>query len=143
MEVNSRRIDADVLKRRIREEHKHSSEKRFLHRLHCVLLVGSGESSNEVAGQFGVSARTVNRWVKNYLERGIEGLQDGERSGRPSSLAADQLGKLACDLSRHPRIFGHLKNRWDASLLQRHIQLLFGVDLGLRQCQRLLHELKP
>lgn len=49
-----------------------SPEQRFLHRLHCVLLVAKGRSCYEVAGWFGEDLRTIERWVHALDEQGVE-----------------------------------------------------------------------
>ena len=56
-------------------------------RARIVLLSATGASNREIAQQTGVSLPTVALWRRRYAERGIEGLGDQPRSGRPRSLA--------------------------------------------------------
>ena len=43
----------------LHDENAYSPQSRFLHRLHCLLLVGSGYSCNQAAQTFGDSPRSV------------------------------------------------------------------------------------
>ena len=51
-----------------------------------ILLVADGVSISEVAATVGISRRFVYKWVKRFLEQGIEGLTD--KLGRGSRRLA-------------------------------------------------------
>jgi transposase len=55
-------------------------------RIRAVQAVLDGKTQKEVAQVFGVTARSVNTWVKIYRARGFEGLKTG-RQGRPKGGA--------------------------------------------------------
>lgn len=133
--------DPEVMSLAIRQEIERSDESRYDHRLHAVLLVANGQSCRETARLFGEDARTVQRWVGRFEDRGFEGLRDGERPGRPSSLDARQWARLGRDLRRDPRDFGHEQNLWDGKLLATHLKRHYRVSLGVRQCQRLFRQM--
>jgi transposase len=42
-----------------------------------------GASSQKMAFEVGVTAATVGKWRKRFIEAGLGGLADGERCGRP------------------------------------------------------------
>src|SRR6202795_3545340 len=93
--------DADVMRIAIQQEIGRSEESRYDHRLHGLLLVANGQSCRGVAELFGEDATTVQRWVRRFEERGLEGLRDGERTGRPRSLDERQwrqlqIGRASC-----------------------------------------------
>jgi transposase len=133
--------DAAVMQIAIQQEIARSEEARYDHRLHGVLLVASGESCIEVGHKFGEDARTIQRWVKRFEQRGFAGLHDGERPGRPRSLDTRQWEQLAGELRRSPRDFGHEQNLWDGKLLGVHLKQHYGVALGVRQCQRIFRQM--
>jgi len=133
--------DAAVMQIAIQQEIARSEEARYDHRLHGVLLVASGESCIEVGHKFGEDARTIQRWVKRFEQRGFAGLHDGERPGRPRSLDTRQWEQLAGELRRSPRDFGHEQNLWDGKLLGVHLRQHYGVALGVRQCQRIFRQM--
>lgn len=95
----------------------------------------------EVATLFGENPSTVQRWVNRFEDSGFDGLRDQERPGRPPSLDGRQWEKLGRDLRKSPRDFGHEQNLWDGKLLSAHLRKRYGVRLGVRQCQRIFHQM--
>lgn len=132
----------DFIRLAIQQEVCHSDELRYQHRLHALLLVSSGQSCQQVAELYGEDRRTVQRWVRRFEKDGLDGLRDGEHAGRPTSLNESQLEKLKRDLARRPKSLGVERARWDGKLLAEHVLERFKVTLGLRQCQRILRELR-
>jgi transposase len=133
--------DRDVIKMSIQQEILRSEESRYDHRLHGVLLICAGMSCYQVADLFCHSPRTIQSWVNRFEERGFAGLWDDERTGRPSVLNKSALHELEEDLRRSPRDLGYSQNMWDGKMLSHHLAKHFKAHLGVRQCQRLFHEL--
>lgn len=133
--------DAEVMRIAIQQEIERSEESRYDHRLHGVLLVASGQSCTSVGELFAEDSRTIQRWVHRFERGGFDALREGERSGRPSALQASQWRKLEVDLRRSPRDFGYAHNLWDGALLSEHLRSRYGVELGVRQCQRIFRRL--
>jgi transposase len=120
---------------------KTSFEQRFLHRLHCVLLVAEGRSCYEVARWFGEDARTIERWVHALEAHGEEGLRERHSGGRPARLAGEQKQHLLLDLQKPPRACGYPESRWSGKRLAQHVAERYGIKLSTRQCQRMMHRL--
>lgn len=133
--------DAEIMKVAVQQEISRSEESRYDHRLHGVLLVCAGKSCYEVATLLGHSARTVEYWVERFEHSGFAGLYEGERPGRPKSLDDKKRGQIGKDLRRSPRELGYEQNLWDGKLLSHHLSKRHGIDLGVRQCQRLFSDL--
>jgi len=55
-------------------------------RARVVLLASEGVANYEIAGVVGMSRPTVNRWRARYTDRGIDGLADEQRPGRPKTV---------------------------------------------------------
>ncbi|MFF3489866.1 FCD domain-containing protein [Streptomyces sp. NPDC002795] len=73
-------------------------------RSRIVLARADGLSAQEVAQDLGVSAATVTKWVRRYAERGLDGLADAPRSGRPrSSARADAERLVGAAIEREAR----------------------------------------
>ena len=133
--------DSKTLILGLQDEIRRSHDARYDHRLHAILLVAQGLSSLETARLLGDSPRTVAYWVKRFIEEGLAGLMETERSGRPSRLTEEQLEKIDLALRRSPLEFGLTSNLWDGKTLSVFIMQQWGVDLGVRQCQRLFRQL--
>ena len=125
--------DADVMRIAIQQEIQRSEESRYDHRLHGLLLVTGGQSCGQVAELFGEDRRTVQRWVKTLEQRGLDGLREGQRPGRPRSLQRD--------LRKGPDAFGLTGHLWDGKLPSEHLRRHYDVRLGVRQCQRLFSQM--
>ena len=134
-------FQVDLLRKSLGVELRASASARFLHKLHCVLLVTNGMSSCGVADKFGESARSVQRWVKAFEAGGIETLRDEPHTGRTSRLPASCLELLLSDLRSLPTTLGYSEACWTGILVAKHLALRYDVCLGTRQCQRLLASL--
>ncbi len=134
--------DAEIMRIAVQQEILRSGESRYDHRLHGILLVCSGRSCYAVAELLGQSPRTVQHWVRRFERSGFAGLEEGERSGRPSALDAETLAAVGRHLRQSPREFGYGQNFWDGKILSHHLGQVFRVRLGVRQCQRLFRRLK-
>ena len=55
-------------------------------RARILLDLHDGHSPTEVADAHRVSRKTVYKWVHRYQARGLDGLEDQPRSGRPSVI---------------------------------------------------------
>ena len=117
---------------------KASSEQRFLHRLHCVLLIAEGRSCYEVARWFGENPRTIERWVHAFDEHGVEGLREHHAGGRPTKLSRDQVQRLTLDLQKPPHFSGFPELQWSGKTLGQHLDRRFAIKLSARQCQRMI-----
>jgi transposase len=60
-------------------------------RARIVLLAAEGVSNTEIAERVGVSRPTVISWRSRYDRRGIAGLVDEPRPGRPRSIDHDRI----------------------------------------------------
>lgn len=132
--------DAQTIVLGLQDEIRRSQESRYDHRLHGILLVAQGMSCPEVSRLLGDSPRTVENWVHRFEERGLNGLIEGERQGRPKCLNSDQLKEINIALRKFPSDIGLTGNLWDGKTLSAFIKRNYGVCLGVRQCQRMFRQ---
>jgi transposase len=126
----------------LQQEIQRSEESRYDHRLHGVLLVAQGMTCPEVARLLGDAPRSVEYWVHRFQQQGLAGLTEGERSGRPSRLNERQIKEINGVLRAKPSDAGMRVNLWDGKTLSAWIDKSYGVQLGVRQCQRLFRQLE-
>jgi transposase len=79
--------------------------------------------------------------VKDFNEKGFEGLREEKRSGRPSVINGKILSIIDSDLRQNPTSFGYTQNLWDGKMLSNHLKEKYDIKLGVRQCQRLFNKL--
>lgn len=133
--------DAPNIVLALQDEIRRSEESRYDHRLHGILLVAQGMTCPEVGRLLGDAPRSVEYWVQRFESHGLAGLQEGERSGRPRRLDDRQLARVDRVLRQSPRDVGMPTNLWDGKTLSAWIEQQYGVELGVRQCQRWFRQL--
>ena len=124
----------------LQDEIRRSEESRYDHRLHGVLLVAQGMTCPEAGRLLGDAPRSVAYWVGRFEEKGLAGLVEGARAGRPRRLNESQLQELDAVLRRTPREVGLPGTLWEGKALSVWIERHFQVRWGVRQCQRLLRQ---
>lgn len=63
-------------------------------RLLALAHFQEGHSKTQIAKFLKVSRTSVNKWIKVYLDEGLEGLKEKPRSGRPAWLDQKQQNQL-------------------------------------------------
>jgi len=119
-------------------------EAKFIFRL-CSLkmFLNDPECSAEKLGKImQTSPRAIANWVHNLNETGdIEILRDKAKPGRTPKLTQEDLQDLKDRIQKHPNESGVDANLWDGKSLSHYIKKRFGVELQVRQCQRLFKKL--
>ena len=133
--------DPEVIILALQDEIRRTHESRYDHRLHALLLVAQGMSCLEVSRLLGDAPRTVQYWVRRFEDEGLSGLVEEERPGRPPRLTEEQLDNLSSVLRKMPCEVGISATLWDGKTLSAYIKQEWGIDLGVRQCQRLFRQL--
>ncbi len=91
-------------------------------RAQIVLAAARGRASARIAADLHVSADTVRKWRGRFAARGLDGLKDLPRSGRPrriSALERATICALACQL---PATTGVPLSRWTAPELAAELR---------------------
>lgn len=117
-----------------------SSDYKFVHRVVMVNLMLSGKMSSLQLSKFsGIPQRTLNQWLCTVDEFGFERLKAVKQEGRPRRLSEQQMVEIKDAVSNDPEIEGF--RVWDGPSLSEFIRKKFDLELGVRQCQRILREL--
>ncbi|WP_316154023.1 helix-turn-helix domain-containing protein [Cupriavidus sp. BIC8F] len=81
----------DVEKRTLQELALRHPYEDFRVRGQGLLLLGAGQRVHEIAKQLNVSKKTVYNWTNAWREKGLCGLLNGHKGGRPHSLCEDMV----------------------------------------------------
>jgi transposase len=120
-----------------------------------VLAAAEGRSSTEIAAELGCNGSTVGRWRGRFALRGLDGLHNEPRPGKPGSISDEDVERVHVVLDnssthktpsiqrwlvRHPRFTLHftptysswlnLVERWFAELTTKWIKR--GADRSVR-----------
>lgn len=102
----------------LEETRRHQSgEARLYRRARMVLLAANGESKSSIARQLGTNRLRVGEWLGRFEAERIDGLNDLERSGRPTTITALERHQVIAAACRSPHDFGVARDVWTHSSL--------------------------
>jgi transposase len=96
-------------------------------RLEAVGRFEGGEKSGEIAAALRVSERSVERWRRQWRERGPDGVRSQGSPGRPR-LGEAQMVRLERELERGSLVHGWEDQRWTLARVKALIGRLFHVS---------------
>jgi len=111
-------------------------------RAQIVLEAARGRDNTRIAAGLGISLNTVRKWRGRFAERGLAGLRDLPRTGRPREISeADRAAvvALACQL---PADTGVPLSRWTGPELKRELEdrALVSAPMAVSSLLRILAE---
>lgn len=117
-----------------------TTDAKYQHKVEMVNLVLSGLTPSYLSTYCGDSKNAITLWVKIADEQGFEALKGKKQTGRPPKLTAEQIAEIRTILAEdNPKKYG--RNVWDGPSLSSFLKEAYGVELCVRQCQRLFHNL--
>lgn len=117
-----------------------TDDAKFRHKVELVNLVLGGMPPSVLSKYVSESKNTITRWVKSADENGFDSLRVKKQPGRPPKLSSEELASIKTTIEEdNPEAYGYYV--WDGPSLSDHIKKTYGVELCVRQCQRMLHRL--
>src|SRR5580765_8693709 len=81
-------------------------------RCRIVLAAAEGRSSSEIAADLGCTGSTVGRWRGRFARRGIDGLHDEPRPGKPRQITDEDVERVIVKtLEQQPHDATHWSTR--------------------------------
>ncbi|TXF13602.1 IS630 family transposase [Pelomicrobium methylotrophicum] len=107
-------------------------------RVRAGRLLLKGKKPAEVAAIVGAPRQTVYRWLGVLQEKGIDGLREMSKGGRPSRMRAGQLEELRQALLAGPIAAGYGTDLWTLKRVRLLIEKRFGIKYSEVQVWRIL-----
>ena len=126
---------------RLSKEAERDGAYRVAKRLQAVVLNSEGRTSGELAGILKAPRSKVSEWLSLYQRHGVDGLLEGYRSGRPSSLTVEQRTQLGDLLDSGPGAYGLDTGIWTSPMLAWVIEEEFGITYHPGHVRKLLHQM--
>lgn len=128
---------------------KLSSEARALRRverqktrMQAIKAVRNGRTVADVAECFGVSERTLFRWLSRFIEGGQSAVQPSAQPGRPPKVSAEEMRWLARVVRNEtPQQMKFPYALWTLSLIRELIHRRLGKRLALSSVSRIMNVL--
>ena len=111
---------------------------RVRERLEMVKAVGLGDDLGRIGMWSGRGARTIRRWVRAFARRGLAGLTDAARSGRPVQADAAYLAALEQAVETGPRDLGLPFDAWTSGRLSAYLAETTGIRITASWLRHLL-----
>jgi transposase len=106
-------------------------------RLKGIKALAMGLPHGQVATLFGVNEDSVSRWVRRFNDRGIDGLIEGQRSGRPRKFRGEQAQEYG-ELVLHPERAN--ETHWTGRKFHGYLTESCQLEAGYSTLMRWLHD---
>ena len=126
---------------RLTKEAERDGAYRVAKRLQAVVLNAEGRTSGDIAAILKAPRSKVSEWLAHYEQHGVEGLLEGQRSGRPPELSILQRQQLGDILDSGPVAYGLDCGVWTSPMIAWLIEQEFGVAYHPGHVRKLLHGL--
>src|SRR3954469_19997879 len=83
-----------------------TAQARFVERARLLLAIADGRRPSQVARDLGVSKPTVYTWIRRFNDRGLGGLEDRPRAGRPPTYTPEQRAEVVAAALTDPKGLG-------------------------------------
>lgn len=126
----------------LREALAETTDHKAVRRLMVALAYKDGDSVGRLSDLYGIPTSTVYYWLDRFETRGLDGLEDESRPGRPPKLDEGDRTSLTADLATSPATLGYDAEEWEPELTRDHIRREYGIEYSLGHVRRLLREEK-
>ena len=106
-------------------------------RLMAIVMVFKGLEPAAVADIYSITQRSMYNWIRRFNERGIDGLLDRPRSGRPRKIDPERDAELV-ELIEHPEKAGVV--HWTGKKFHGYLREKLDLEIGYRTTIRWIHE---
>jgi transposase len=119
----------------------HDKRPEVVKRATAIRLLHLGYPFKEVAQMLVVEQTSVYIWHQHWREKGIAGLANQPRSGRPRKGNAQYCKALEEVLAKEPHEYGYAFTLWTLDRLGQHLEQETGIALSGERLRVLLKEL--
>ncbi|MBZ5514510.1 MAG: helix-turn-helix domain-containing protein [Acidobacteriia bacterium] len=93
-------------------------------RARVLLLLAEGTPLRQIQTQTGMNLRRLQHWKQCWQQRGLDGLHDAPRAGRPKKLTPEQEGEILAVTEKPPR---EPLMHWSSHCLARRVGVSYGT----------------
>lgn len=130
----------DKQRRELRDLQREAGSEWEFVRARAIVLVQAGWRVADVAEAFDVTASAVYEWIKRFKKRGIRGLRDPKRGGRPRKYDRGFRREVCRSVQKGPRKLGLHLTVWSVLTLAAFLFRRTRQDVSKSQLRRILHE---
>jgi transposase len=102
---------------------------RTVERAQVVQAALEGAAVEEIAVRLHLARNTVYLWLHRFETRGLAGLEDAPRGGRPPTYTREQLGEIVATALTTPQTHGLPFNSWTLDRLAAYLAEQRGIAM--------------
>jgi transposase len=118
--------------------HARTAPARAVERAQVVLAALEGQVVEDIAAELRLSRNTVYLWVHRFEERGLAGLADRTRSGRPRTYPSEQVGAIVATALTKPKTLGLPFASWTLDRLVAYLSAHKGITMQRSRLDEIL-----
>ena len=103
-----------------------------------VWLSHRGKKVEEIMEELHLARNTVQKWIKQFNARGMAGLVDEPRPGRPATYTAEQIGEVIATALTNPAVLGLPFAVWTLDRLEAYLNEEKGIPIKRSRIDDLL-----
>ena len=111
---------------------------RLVERARVVLAAVDGERVSAIAARFQLSRNTIYLWVRRFNDRGLAGLEDEPRSGRPRTYSSADLTAIVTAAATAPQTLGLPFTGWTLDRLATYLSDCQGITVKRSRLNEIL-----
>lgn len=115
-----------------------TAQARLVERARILLAIAAGRRPSQVARDLGLSRPTVYTWIHRFNERGLAGLEDRPRAGRPPTYTAEQRAAVIAAALTDPKGLGLPFGSWTLDRLQAYLNEQEGIPIKRSRIDEIL-----
>ena len=142
MKIKHYRNNPTELKSQIETLLKDNTDIEFGYKLSFISMVLNGSLPKEAAEYCIYDERTIQKWVKIADEQGLESLKRKKQEGRPPVLSEIQKAEIKRVIENPDSLKTYGYQAWNGKTLSDFLSTTHHIEMSVRSCQYLLHELK-
>lgn len=141
MKVRKYKNDPLELDRKLKGILKGNTDIELGYKLSFISMVLNGALPKDIAEYCVHDERAIQKWVKIADEQGFDALKRKKKEGRPPLLNPEQKAEIKAVLEDPNSLEEYGYCVWDGKTLSEFIKKWYDVDISVRNCQYLFHEL--
>ncbi|MCZ4604066.1 IS630 family transposase [Streptomyces sp. Lzd4kr] len=130
--------ETEVRARPVRAVASVKSEVRAVLRARIVLAAADGLTNGAIARELAISVNTVRKWRGRFAARGVDGLRDAQRSGRPKVYGPEVRVAIVATATSAPP---HPEATWSHRAVARQVAGTCFAPVSASQVGRILADL--
>lgn len=109
--------------------HSRTAPARAVERAQVVQAALDGAPVDEIAVRLSLARNTVYLWLHRFEARGLTGLEDAPRGGRPPTYTREQVGEIVATALTNPQTLGLPFQSWTLDRLVAYLSEHKGIAM--------------